>query len=46
MPELDGTSLISLASFGLLIIGWMIAPSEKTVRVRASHAPLVEPVAA
>lgn len=28
MPELDGVSILALASFGALIVAWLFAPKE------------------
>ncbi len=38
MPELDGTSVIAIASFAALVIAWLMAPTE-TVAV-AQREPL------
>ena len=40
MPELDGVSILSLASFGLLMVAWMIAPGEKAKVGKTSHAAM------
>ncbi len=36
MPELDGTSIAALASFAVLVIAWLAAPS------RSAAAPPTE----
>lgn len=38
MPELDGTSLIAIASFAVLVIAWLMAPT--TSAVVAERKPL------
>lgn len=27
MPELDGTSIVAIASFAVLVVAWLIAPT-------------------
>lgn len=27
MPELDGTSIVAIASFGVLVLAWLFAPT-------------------
>lgn len=39
MPELDGTSIIAIASFASLVVAWLMAPTESVVTV-AKGEPL------
>ena len=36
MPELDGVTLIALASFAALVVGWLLAPTETVSHVRVA----------
>jgi hypothetical protein len=31
MPELDGTSIVAIASFAVLVIAWLFAPTAQPV---------------
>lgn len=38
MPELDGTSIVAIASFAILVLAWLMAPT--TSAVVAKREPL------
>ncbi len=38
MPELDGTSVIAIASFAALILAWLMAPASAPVAVQPELA--------
>lgn len=44
MPELDGTSVLAFASFGALVLAWLMAPT--TSAVVAERKPLPAAAAA
>lgn len=46
MPELDGVTIIALASFGVLVMTWLLAPKETIVAVSVSRKVVTEPAAA
>jgi hypothetical protein len=38
VPELDGTSIIAIGSFAVLVLAWLMAPTEATVAVSEREA--------
>ncbi len=36
MPELDGVTIIALASFAALVLGWLVAPTETVTHVHVA----------
>jgi hypothetical protein len=38
MPELDGTTIIAIASFAALVVAWLVAPTETVVTVSEREA--------
>ena len=41
MPELDGTSIIAIASFAGLIVAWLMAPAEPVATARVAEREAV-----
>ena len=39
MPELDGTSLVAMASFAALVMAWLFAPNSAVVAVAERELP-------
>ena len=39
MPELDGTSIVAIASFAGLVLAWLMAPTSSVVAARRQALP-------
>jgi hypothetical protein len=38
MPELDGTTILAIASFAALVVAWLAAPTDTVVTVETRDA--------